>query len=109
MFWIKTMDNFSGFQNLIQALLIQTRISRDVNSTIVELSTQLQENFDSSQGVVTTVVSNPEDGNSCPPLTEDSEIVANNLRPVVVTRWRIRNYEKQYDLVDLFGEILEDK
>ena len=74
------MNNFTGFQNLIQALMIQTRISRDVNSIIVELLTQLQENFDPSQRVVATVVSNPEDGNSCPPLIEDSEVVANNLR-----------------------------
>ena len=55
------MNNFSGFQTLIQALLIQNRMSRDLNTTIYDLLTQLQETFNSSQGVVSTpVVSNPQ-------------------------------------------------
>ena len=61
--------------------MIQARVARDVNATIVELMTQLQENFGSNEGgeVVTTVVKNPEIENSCPKLIENPETVENNL------------------------------
>ena len=76
------MNRSTGFQNLIAALLIQARLARDVNATIVELMTQLQENAGSNERgwVVTTVVENPEiEKNSCPKLVENPETVGNNL------------------------------
>ena len=113
----KTMNNFTGFQNLIQALMIQTRVARDVNSTIVELLTQLQENFDASQGVVTTEVSNPEDGNSCPRLlkilrlsrtlyvpnwSQFPKCPENQLKILIKLRVRTNKLNKLLSLLSLF-------